>query len=169
MYFLRLKRHLEKILTRKNILTNELQKLVKKNIEEVKFTYNEVYYLDCEVDENTGFINKNKQVEHYTKEQVTRNMKAQKSAYLIAKAAVNPIEIVSFRKKYDIAASVLSLILGFSKNTISNIENEGVTSLPSGRFIKVCINNKILLSEYVKTCSNIEVQKKNEILERLTS
>ena len=114
----------KKVLTRENIPTDELKRLVKKNIEEVKFAYDEVYYLDYEVDENTGVINKNKQVEHYTKEQVTRNMKAQKSAYLIAKGAVNPIEIVSFRKKYEIAASVLSLILGFSKNTISNIENE---------------------------------------------
>lgn len=157
-----------KVLTRKNTPTNELQQLVNKVIKGVKITYNEVYYLDYEVNEDTGVINKDKQVEHYTMDQITRNMKSQKSAYLIAKGAAAPTEIISFREKYEIAASMLSLILGFSKNTISNIENEGVTSLPSGRFIKVCLTDRILFSEYVETCSYLGIQKKNELLERLT-
>jgi len=156
-----------KVLTRENKPTNELLRPVEKVINGVKLTYNEVYYLDYEVDEDTGMINKNKQVEHYAKDQTTRNLKAQKSAYNIAKGAVAPIEIINFREKYKIAASVLSLILGFSKNTISNIENEGVMSLSSGRFIKVCLTDRTLLSEYIKTSSSLEIQKKNELLERL--
>ncbi len=158
-----------KILTRENTPTNELQRTVNKVIKGVKLSYNEVYYLDFEVDENTGMINKNKLVEHYTKEQTTRNMKALKSAYHIAKGAAAPIEIITFREKYQIAASVLSVILGFSKNTISNIENEGVTSLSTGRFIKVCLNDTTLLAQYIKTCSALEAQKKNELLERLAA
>ena len=158
-----------KILTRENKPTNELQRSVEKVIKGVKLNYNEVYYLDYEVNEDTGMINKNKLVEHYTKDQTTRNLKALKNAYLIAQGAVAPIEIISFRKKYQIAASVLSQILGFSKNTISNIEKEGVTSLPSGRFIKVCLTNTTLLSQYIETCSSLDVQKKNELLERLAT
>lgn len=119
--------------------------------------------------EDSGLINKNKLVEHYTKEQTTQNMKVIKSAYLIAKGAAAPMEIINFRVKYQIAASVLSLILGFSKNTISNIEKEGVSSLPSGRFIKLCLNNTTLLAQYVKACSALETQKKNELLEKLAT
>lgn len=156
----------KKVFTRENTPTNELQRSVEKIVKGVKITYNEVYYLDHEVDEDTGMINKDKLVEHYTKDQTTRNLKALKSAYLIAKGAAAPDEIISFREKYQIAASVLSLILGFSKNTISNIENEGVTSLPSGRFIKVCLTNIALLSQYVEA-SPLETQKKNELLEKL--
>jgi len=159
----------KKVLTRENVPTNELQRSVEKIISGVKLCYNEVYYLDYEVNEDTGMINRDKLVEHYTKDQTTRNMKALKSAHLIAKGAVAPIEIITFREKYQIAASMLSIILGFSKNTISNIENEGVTSLPSGRFIKVCINNTALLSQYIETCTSLEVQKKNKLLERLTT
>jgi DNA-binding transcriptional regulator YiaG len=155
------------VLTRENTPATELQRVVEKVIKGVKLTYNEVYYLDYDVNEDTGMINKNKSVEHYTKDQTTRNIKAQKSAYHIAKGSVTPIEIINFREKYQIAASVLSLILGFSKNTISNIENDGVTSLSSGRFIKVCLTNRTLLSQYIETCSALEVQKKNELLERL--
>jgi len=159
----------KKVLTRENMPTDELERTVKKVIKGVELIYGEFYYLDYEVNEETGMVNKNKLVEYYTKDQTTRNIKALKSAYLIAKGAVTPIVIINFREKYKIAASALSLILGFSKNTISNIEKEGVTSLPSGRFIKVCINNTALLSEYIKTCSSLEVQKKNELLEKLTT
>jgi len=159
----------KKVLTRENMPTDELERTVKKVIKGVELIYGEFYYLDYEVNEETGMVNKNKLVEYYTKDQTTRNIKALKSAYLTAKGAVTPIEIINFREKYKIAASALSLILGFSKNTISNIEKEGVTSLPSGRFIKVCINNTALLSEYIKTCSSLEVQKKNELLEKLTT
>ena len=159
----------KKVLTRKNTPTNELQRPIVSVIKGVKITYNEVYYLDCDVNEDTGMIDKDVLVEYYTKEQATRNIKSMKSAYLIAKGAASPSEIISFRKKYQIAASVLSVILGYNKNTISNIENDGIASLPSGRFIKVCINNTTLLSEYIKTCPSLEVKKKNELLERLTT
>ncbi len=157
----------KKVLRRDNTPTNELQGVVEKLIKGVQLSYTEVYYLDYEVDEHTGMVNTNKLVKHYTKDQTTRNLKALKSAYLIAKGSVAPIEIISFRKKYQIAASVLSIILGFSKNTISNIENEGVTSLPTGRFIKVCLENTSLLSHYIETCTSLEVEKKNELLEKL--
>lgn len=159
----------KKVLTRENTPTDELQRFVKKEIRGVKVTYNEVYYLDFEVDDETGMINRDRLVEHYTKDQMNRNLKAQKSAYNIAKGAIAPTEIVTFREKYQIAASVLSMVLGFSKNTISNIENEGITSLPSGRYIKLCLSNTTLLSQYVEACPSLEVQKKNELLERLTT
>jgi superfamily II RNA helicase len=59
------------------------------------------------------------------------------------------------------------LILGFSKNTISNIENEGVSSLSSGRLIKMCLNNKDILYQYIKVCDVIDNQKKEELSNRL--
>ncbi len=71
------------VLTRENIPTNELQRPVEKMIKGVKVSYNEAYYLDFEVNEDTGMINKDQLVEHYTKEQTTRNMKALKSAYCL--------------------------------------------------------------------------------------
>ena len=156
----------KKILTRDNTPTDELQRTVQKVINNVKLSFTEFYYLDFDVDEETGMIDKQNLVEHYTKDQTIRNLKAQKSAYHIAKGAASPMEIINFRNKYDIAASVLSMILGFSKNTISNIENEGVTSLPSGRFIKVCINNNDLISQYIGTCSFLETKNKKELLEK---
>ncbi len=157
----------KKILTRENELTVELRKTVKKIYKNLELSYEEVYYLDYEVNEDTGMINKNKKVKHYTKDQVNRNMKALKSAYMIAKGAASPFEIINFRAKYHIAASTLSLILGFSKNTISNIESEGVTSLPSGRLIKMCLNNKDIMYQYIKVCEAIDNQKKEEISNKL--
>ncbi len=64
----------KKILTRENKPTDELQGTVEKVFKGAKLVYTEAYYLDYEVDENTGLINKNKKVRHYTKEQVNRNM-----------------------------------------------------------------------------------------------
>lgn len=158
------------ILTRADVPAKEKLQKVEKVIKKVKFTYDEVYYLDYEVDENTGIIDKTKLVPHYTKHQTNRNLKAIKSAYWVAaKGAISPAEIINFREKHKIAASVLSLILGFSKNTISNIEKEGVTSLSSGRFIKICLNNTPLLSQYVQSCSSLEVHKKNILLEKLAT
>lgn len=153
----------KKVLTRENELTVELHETIKKLYKNFELSYEEVYYLDYEVDENTGMINKNKQVKHYTKDQVSRNMKALISAYMIAKGAATPTEIINFRTKYHIAASTLSLILGFSKNTISNIENEGVSSLPSGRLIKMCLNNKDIMFQYIKVCDAIDNNKKEEL------
>lgn len=153
----------KKVLTRKNKPTNELYETVKKNFKGLELSYVEAYYLDYEVDENTGIVNKEILVKHYTKNQVSRNMKALKSAYLIEKGAAAPEEIINFRTKYRIAASTLSVILGFSKNTISNIENEGVTSLASGRLIKMCLNNLDIMSYYVRICDSIDKQKKEEI------
>ena len=157
----------KKVLTRENIPTDELQRSVEKVYKGLKLAYIETFYLDDEVNEDTGLINKEKKVRHYTKEQINRNMKALKSAYLIAKGAASPDEIIEFRNKYHIAASTLSIILGFSKNTISNIENEGITSLPSGRLIKMCLNNKELMDTYIKVCDEIDNQKKEEISKNL--
>lgn len=159
----------KKILTRENKPTSELKRMGEKVYKGAKLEYIEFYYLDYEVDENTGMINKDKLVEHYTKDQATRNLKSLKSAYLISKGAASPKEIIDFRKKYQIAASLLSIILGFSKNTISNIENEGVTSLPSGRLIKLCLSDKHTLSHYIKICSSIDEYKKAELLRKLAA
>ncbi|NOQ26469.1 MAG: transcriptional regulator [Bacteroidales bacterium] len=156
-----------KVLTRENKPTIELHESIKKVFKGLELSYIEVYYLDYEVNEDTGFINKNKKVKHYTKNQVSRNMKALKSSYLIAKGAAAPNEIIKFRTKYHIAASTLSLILGFSKNTISNIENEGVTSLVSGRLIKMCLNNKDIMYHYIRVCDSIDNRKKDELSRKL--
>jgi DNA-binding transcriptional regulator YiaG len=157
----------KKVLTRENIPTDELQRSVVKVFNGLRLSFIESYYYDYEVDEDTGIINKEQKGRHYTKEQLNRNMKALKSAYLIAKGAASPNEIIEFRNKYHIAASTLSIILGFSKNTISNIENEGITSLPSGRLIKMCLNNKDLMYGYIKVCDAIDNQKKEEISKNL--
>ena len=109
----------KKVLTRANLPAEELTRSIEKPFKGLVLTYDEVYYLDYEVDEETGIINKDHKVPHYTKEQATRNMKALKSAYMVANGAVTPTKIKTFREKYNIAASTLSLILGFSKNTIS--------------------------------------------------
>jgi DNA-binding XRE family transcriptional regulator len=98
---------------------------------------------------------------------VERNLKALRNAYLIAKGAAAPSEIINFRTKYQISASLFSVILGFSKNTISNIENEGITSLSSGRLIKMCLENRTLINEYVQLCDAIDSAKKEEISKRL--
>jgi len=159
----------KKILTRNNIPTDELTKSVEKVINGIHLTYDEYYYLDFYVNEDTGEIDNSVLIEHYTKEQTIRNLKAQKSAYLISKGAASPIEIINFREKHQIAASSLSIILGFSKNTISNIENEGVTSLPSGRFIKVCIDDTNLLTQYIDICPSLESKKRMELLAKFSS
>ena len=157
----------KRILTRENELTVELRETVKKEFYGFELSFEEVYYLDYKVDEDTGIIDKNEKVKYYTKDQMNRNLKALKSAYMIAKGAASPTEIVDFRTKYHIAASTLSLILGFSKNTISNIENEGITSLPSGRLIKMCLNNKDIMNKYIRFCDSIDNQKKQELSNRL--
>lgn len=157
----------KKILTRDNTTTNELTAVVKKEYKGVKIEFNEFYYLDYAVDETTGLINNESKVKYYTKKQMERNIKAMKNAYHIAKGAASPNEIIDFRNKYNISASMFSLILGFSKNTISNIENEGITSLSSGRLIKMCLENKKVVYKYVQLCDAIDKAKKEEISRRL--
>lgn len=157
----------KKILTRENTTTDELYSVVEKVYKGIKLEYNEAFYLDFSVDEDTGLINKDLKEKHYTKNQMDRNIKALKNAYHIAKGAASPSEIINFRNKYNISASIFSIILGFSKNTISNIENEGVTSLSSGRLIKMCLENKKEVYKYVQLCDAIDKVKKEEISKRL--
>lgn len=157
----------KKVLTRENLPTDELTATVEKFYKEMKLEYTEVFYLDYAVDEDTGLVNKGIMNKLYTKNQMERNMKALKNAYLIAKGAAAPSEIISFRNKYHISASIFSVILGFSKNTISNIENDGITSLSSGRLIKMCLDNKNIVYKYVQLCDSIDNVKKEEISKRL--
>lgn len=157
----------KKVLTRENIPTDELTATVEKFYKEMKLKYTEVFYLDSVVDEDTGLVNKGMMDKHYTKNQMERNMKALKNAYFIAKGAAAPNEIISFRNKYHISASIFSVILGFSKNTISNIENDGITSLSSGRLIKMCLDNKNIVYKYLQLCDSIDNVKKEEISKRL--
>ena len=157
----------KKILTRENIPTNELYTVVEKVYKGIKLQYNEAFYLDYTVDEETGLVNKDLKERHYTKNQMERNIKALKNAYHIAKGAASPSEIINFRNKYNISASTFSVILGFSKNTISNIENEGITSLSSGRLIKMCLENTKVIYKYVQLCDAIDTIKKEEISKRL--
>lgn len=76
----------KKVLTRENISIEELQEIVDIVYKGVKLQYNEAYYLDYIVDEDTGLINKNVKEKHYTKNQIKRNIKALKNAYYIAKS-----------------------------------------------------------------------------------
>lgn len=158
---------IKKVLTRENKPTEELNEQVEKMFKGVKLKYIEAYYLDEYVDEETGMIQKNKKVKHYTKNQIERNLKSLKNAYHVAKGAADPVEIIKFREKYNIPASTFSVILGFSKNTISNIENDGITSLPSGRLIKMCLNNKRIMYQYIQLCDAIDSHKKLELSKRL--
>lgn len=157
----------KKVLTRGNVPTDELNGVVEKLYKGINLKYSEVFYLDYSVDEDTGLVNEDVKDKYYTKNQMERNVKALKNAYLISKGAAAPNEIISFRKKYKISASLFSIILGFSKNTISNIENEGITSLTSGRLIKMCIDNKSIIYKYVQLCDSIDKVKKEEISKRL--
>lgn len=157
----------KKVLTRENKPTSELYASVEKIFKGIKLEYTEVYYLDYEVNEDTGEINKTKKVKYFTKNQIDRNMKALKNSYFITKGAAAPSEILSFRTKYRIPASTFSIVLGFSKNTISNIENEGITSLSSGRLIKMCLNNKNIIHKYIQLCDSIDDNKKESLSKRL--
>lgn len=157
----------KKVLTRENKPTDEITGMAEKDFRGIKLEYPEVYYLDYDVNEQTGMIDKNITVKHYTKNQIERNLKALKNAYLIAKGAASPSEIINFRTKYRMSASTFSIILGFSKNTISNIENEGITSLSSGRLIKMCLSNKDIIYQYIQLCDSIDYLKKEELSKRL--
>ena len=157
----------KKVLTRKNSATDELHEVVEKVYKGIQLHYNEVFYLDNSVDENTGLISEEVKDKHYTKNQMERNIKALKNAYHIAKGSASPSEIIDFRNKYNISASTFSIILGFSKNTISNIENEGITSLSTGRLIKMCLDNTKVVYDYVQLCDAIDTKKKEEISKRL--
>ncbi len=159
----------KKIINRKNKPIKELKRRVTKKYNDIKLSYEEVYYLDEEVDENTGMVVQENFVPYYTKDQTSRNLKSLKNAYFIEKGAASPEEIINFRKKYQIAASVLSIILGFSKNTISNIENEGITSLPTGRLVKLCISDIKTLAHYINICAALGDDKKEELISRLQS
>jgi len=75
----------KKILTRENEPTDELQRTVEKEFNGVKLSYKEVYYLDYDVDEDTGMINRESKGVFYTGSQVDRNMSTLKRAYSIAK------------------------------------------------------------------------------------
>ena len=57
----------KKVLTRNNKPTDELQRSVDMQIKGVKVSYIEVYYLDFEVNEDTGMIDINNQVAYYIK------------------------------------------------------------------------------------------------------
>jgi transcriptional regulator with XRE-family HTH domain len=155
------------ILTRNNEPTEEKYEIISKEYKGLTLKFEEAYYLDFEVDEDTGMINNDKLVKHYTKNQVTRNLKALKNAYAISKDSIDPLEILEFRRSYDIAASTLSMILGFSKNTISNIENEGVTSIPSGRFIKMALRDRKTLYRYIELSDWLDEEKRNDLAKRI--
>lgn len=156
----------KKVLTRQNIATDEIIETAEKLFKGIKLKFSEAFYYDYEVDENSGMISTTLS-KHYTKNQMERNLKALKNAYLISKGAASPNEIINFRRRLHISASTLSVILGFSKNTISNIENEGIMSLSGGRLIKNCLENKNILYEYVQMCDSLDNNKKKIISEKL--
>jgi len=80
--------HSNKILRRDNTPTEELQEVVKRTFEGIEFSYQAVYYMDYEVDEYTGMINKEKLAKFCTSKQMNRNLKACKEAYSKAKSEV---------------------------------------------------------------------------------
>ncbi len=155
------------ILKRNGDKTEELSCFVTKKFNQIEFSYKIHYYLDNIVDENNGKISKTDLEKHFTEEQMERNTAALKNAYFAAQGSISPIEIIKFRKKHKIAASTLSYILGFSKNTISNIEKDGISSLATGRLIKNSIENKNLLRKYIKLCYKIDEKKKERLLQEI--
>ena len=157
----------KKVVTRNNEPSNELHEIVCKVHKGLRLEYDEVYYLDYEVNEDTGSIDKEQLVKHYTKSQMDRNKKALKTSYHVAKGAASPSGIINFRQRYQISASTFSIVLGFSKNKISKIDNEGVKSLPTGRLIKMCVDNKDIVYRYIQVCDTIDFHKKEEISKRL--
>lgn len=66
----------KKVLTRENIPIDEISGLTYKTFRGIKLEYLEVYYMDYDVDEETGKIDKSVKVKHYTKNQIERNIKA---------------------------------------------------------------------------------------------
>ncbi len=64
----------QKILTRENKLTVELKETVEKEFKGLKLSFEEVFYLDYKVNEDTGIVDKTKKVKHYTKDQMNRNL-----------------------------------------------------------------------------------------------
>lgn len=150
-------------------LIKEKVEFTTKNFKGQPITYKEKYYLDYAVDEETGNLLETFE-KNYTESQMKYNMNSMKSAFNILKGGVSVDEIVDFREKYKISAYNLSLILGFSKNTITNIENDGgAPALPTSRFIKQCLNDLELLINYLKDCNEIEDRSKNKMLDRLLS
>ncbi len=71
------------VFTRENEVTEELRETVKTTHKGVVCVYDRLYYLDYEVNEYTGKINREKKAKFCTKNQVSRNLKAVKEAYLI--------------------------------------------------------------------------------------
>lgn len=71
-----------KILTRENGLTEELKETVERVHKGILCVYDKYYYLDYDVNEYTGKINRKKKAKFCTKNQVERNLKAVKEAYL---------------------------------------------------------------------------------------
>jgi len=70
----------------------------KEVINENGLSYEQVYYLDYDVDENTGMINKNKLVKYFTKDQATRNI----SKYIEAKTNINSPLLYRHKNIYPI-------------------------------------------------------------------
>ncbi|WP_321310633.1 hypothetical protein [Marinifilum fragile] len=79
-----------RVRTRSNTLTDELQREVTRVFEGYKLKYTEVYYLDDKVDEDTGMIQKGEKAMHYKSDQVKRNLKALKKVYNQARMDADP-------------------------------------------------------------------------------
>jgi hypothetical protein len=74
-----------KLLTRENHLTDELHGITYKMHKGLKLEYTEVFYLDYDVDKNTGLVNRNKTSKHCTKSQADRTVKVLKNTRHVAK------------------------------------------------------------------------------------
>ena len=89
-----------KVLTRDNEPTDELQRSVKKTFNDFKLEYTEAYYMDYDVDEDTGMINRQNKVEYFTKSQMDRNLKALKTSYLVALCYIRLLFSSSFNSGF---------------------------------------------------------------------
>lgn len=160
---------LKQIVTRDNKITEEKVEIVTVTFKGIDLEHFEYFYLDYEVDENTGTINRDKLVKHYTADQINRNLKNLKTAYNIEKGAASQDQIIEFRKSFNLSATSFSMILGYSKNTISNIENDGISSLATGRHIRSCIYDRNIFKSYIDLCDEIDQEKKDDLTKRLKS
>lgn len=65
-----------KIFLKNNKVVDELEEEVTITVDDVEVTFNEVYYLDYHVDEDTGMIDESRKAKYYSRGQVVRNQNA---------------------------------------------------------------------------------------------
>lgn len=98
----------EVLKNRKNETVEELTEIVTMDYQGTTLTFEEVYYLDDDVNEDTGEIIKGKKVQFYKENQVSRNLKTLKKSYL--ESIINLNNITS-EQGYKVVSKRIDLLL----------------------------------------------------------